>query len=54
VVLEGVPRDMKSAFRTWDDAAVSTGALMAGRLKEGRGLRVVSLGDALVAVEAGG
>lgn len=47
VVLEGVPRDMKAVFRRWDDRLTPTAALMAGRPKRGKSLRIVGLSQAL-------
>lgn len=53
VVLEGIPRDMKSVFRKWRDSdsptvmpASSTGT----GLKRGRSLRVMPLNQALQAL----
>jgi len=59
VVLEGIPRDMKSVFRKWNEAASPT--IMSGQppaevkfggptLKRGRSLRIVPLGQALQAL----
>jgi len=58
VVLEGIPRDMKSVFRKWHDSASPT--LMnvppprevkpSTGLKRGRSLRIVPLGQALQAL----
>ncbi|KAI0202953.1 hypothetical protein F4808DRAFT_468118 [Astrocystis sublimbata] len=55
VVLEGIPRDMKSVFRKWHDELSPTvmNANKAGAgagLKRGRSLKVVSLGQALQAL----
>ncbi|RYP07985.1 hypothetical protein DL765_008952 [Monosporascus sp. GIB2] len=57
VVLEGIPRDMKSVFRKWRDArsptimnAHATGA----GIKRGRSLRVVPLNQALSALDSSG
>lgn len=50
---------MKAVFRGWNDDAVSTDHLMAGKLKGARGadvkggLRVVGLGAAVGAVRGG-
>ena len=49
VVLEGAPRDMKAAFRQWEDRFLPTGALMAGRPKRGRSLKIVGLAAAIAA-----
>lgn len=49
VVLEGAPRDMKAAFRQWEDRFLPTGALMAGKPRRGRSLRIVGLAAALAA-----
>ncbi|RYP81945.1 hypothetical protein DL769_001789 [Monosporascus sp. CRB-8-3] len=57
VVLEGIPRDMKSVFRKWRDArsptimnAHATGA----GIKRGRSLRVMPLNQALSALDSSG
>lgn len=56
VVLEGIPRDLKSVFRKWDDARSPTvtnpqqQASRAQGLKRGRSLRVVTLTQALQAL----
>ncbi|KAK3357741.1 hypothetical protein B0T25DRAFT_168573 [Lasiosphaeria hispida] len=65
VVLEGIPRDLKSVFRKWEDVAsptimnVSSGAggpvspppvSPASPLRRGRSLRIVPLGQALQAL----
>jgi hypothetical protein len=47
VVLEGIPRDMKSVFRKWRD--VLTPTVMQSGLQRGRSLRVVPLTAALEA-----
>lgn len=49
VVMEGVPRDMKAAFRHWDDALIPAAALMRGKLGRGKSLRLVRLNEALEA-----
>ena len=53
VVLEGAPRDMKAAFRQWEERFLPTGALMAGKPKRGRSLRVVGWGKAIAATREG-
>lgn len=50
VVLEGVPRDMKSVFRKWQDALSPTVTNMNTGLKRGRSLKIVSLTQALQAL----
>ncbi|KAI1421418.1 hypothetical protein F5Y12DRAFT_767993 [Xylaria sp. FL1777] len=50
VVLEGIPRDMKSVFRKWQDALSPTVTNTKTGLKRGRSLKVVSLGQALQAL----
>ncbi|KAL2213355.1 hypothetical protein CC79DRAFT_1327219 [Sarocladium strictum] len=51
VVLEGIPRDLRSVFRKWDDARSPTvTAAPAQGLKRGRSLRVVPLTQALQAL----
>lgn len=50
VVLEGVPKDMKSVFRKWDDARSPT-FHGAKSLQRGRSLRVVPLTVALEATK---
>ncbi|KAI0380919.1 hypothetical protein F5Y04DRAFT_87916 [Hypomontagnella monticulosa] len=50
VVLEGIPRDMKSVFRKWRDADSPTVTNVATGLKRGRSLRVVPLNQALQAL----
>ncbi|KAK8245034.1 hypothetical protein HDK77DRAFT_375957 [Phyllosticta capitalensis] len=52
VVLEGVPRDMKACFRSWEDSLQPTAALMAGKPRRGRSLRIVGLQAALAATKA--
>ena len=50
VVLEGVPRDMKAAFRRWDDNVVATAALISGRRQRGSGsVKVMDLAAAIAA-----
>ncbi|KAI1393686.1 uncharacterized protein F4822DRAFT_20771 [Hypoxylon trugodes] len=50
VVLEGIPRDMKSVFRKWRDANSPTVTNVSTGLKRGRSLRVVPLNQALQAL----
>ncbi|KAI1467252.1 uncharacterized protein F4812DRAFT_431902 [Daldinia caldariorum] len=50
VVLEGIPRDMKSVFRKWRDAESPTITNVSTGLKRGRSLRVVPLNQALQAL----
>jgi hypothetical protein len=51
VVLEGIPRDLRSVFRKWDDAKSPTvTAPPTSGLKRGRSLRVVPLTQALQAL----
>ncbi|KAI1282318.1 hypothetical protein F5Y07DRAFT_352135 [Xylaria sp. FL0933] len=50
VVLEGIPRDMKSVFRKWQDALSPTVTNVKAGLKRGRSLKVVSLSQALQAL----
>ncbi|KAI2630758.1 hypothetical protein GGR54DRAFT_584117 [Hypoxylon sp. NC1633] len=50
VVLEGIPRDMKSVFRKWRDADSPTIMNVNAGLKRGRSLRVVPLNQALQAL----
>ncbi|KAI1738293.1 hypothetical protein F4680DRAFT_425649 [Xylaria scruposa] len=50
VVLEGIPRDMKSVFRKWQDDLSPTVTNLNTGLKRGRSLKVVSLGQALQAL----
>lgn len=67
VVLEGIPRDLKSVFRKWRDAesptlmvnspvaspaSASAGASASGQIKRGRSLRVMPLSQALQALSA--
>ncbi|KAI1375012.1 hypothetical protein F4677DRAFT_424310 [Hypoxylon crocopeplum] len=47
VVLEGIPRDMKSVFRKWRDAESPTITNVNTGLRRGRSLRVVPLNQAL-------
>ena len=49
VVLEGAPRDMKAAFRQWEDRFLPTGALMAGKPRRGKSLKIVGLVAAIAA-----
>lgn len=55
VVLEGIPRDLKSVFRKWTDEASPTRMAAPGiaspvSIKRGRSLRIVPLTVALQAV----
>lgn len=52
VVLEGIPRDMKSVFRKWQDALnpTVTNTNTSTALKRGRSLKIVPLGQALQAL----
>lgn len=54
VVLEGIPRDLKSVFRKWRDSASPTRMNAANptspNLKRGRSLRIVPLNQALQAL----
>lgn len=50
VVLEGVPRDMKSVFRKWRDGLTPTMVQASQSLQRGRSLRVVPLTAALEAM----
>ena len=50
VVLEGIPRDMKSVFRQWRDADSPTITNVGSGLRRGRSLRIVPLNQALQAV----
>jgi hypothetical protein len=54
VVLEGIPRDLKSVFRKWRNSASPTimnpSAQPGSPLKRGRSLRVVPLTQALQAL----
>ncbi|KAJ3557019.1 hypothetical protein NPX13_g10016 [Xylaria arbuscula] len=50
VVLEGIPRDMKSVFRKWQDALSPTVTNINTGLKRGRSLKVVTLTQALQAL----
>ena len=63
VVLEGIPRDLKSVFRKWRDAESPTlmvnspvaspaSASASGQIKRGRSLRVMPLSQALQALSA--
>ncbi|KAH7044632.1 hypothetical protein B0J12DRAFT_577591, partial [Macrophomina phaseolina] len=49
VVLEGVPRDMKAVFRGWQDQMQPTAALMSGKPRRGKSLRIVGLQAAIAA-----
>ncbi len=49
VVVEGVPRDMKAAFRHWSDAHIPTANLMTGKLGRGKSLRIHTLEKAIEA-----
>ncbi|CAH0049001.1 unnamed protein product [Clonostachys solani] len=53
VVLEGVPRDLKRVFRKWEDEKSPTVMIQppAAGLRRGRSLRVVSLTQALLALQ---
>lgn len=53
VVLEGVPRDLKRVFRKWEDEKSPTvmNQPPATGLRRGRSLRVVSLTQALLALQ---
>lgn len=48
VVIEGIPRDMKSVFRKWREESTPTRTQTTG-LQRGRSLRVVPLNAALEA-----
>lgn len=48
VVLEGVPRDLRSVFRKWDEKRSPT---VTRALQRGRSLRVVPLTQALLALK---
>ncbi|KAI0526381.1 hypothetical protein F5B22DRAFT_585540 [Xylaria bambusicola] len=50
VVLEGIPRDLKSVFRKWQDALSPTVTITNTGLKRGRSLKVVTLSQALQAL----
>lgn len=50
VVLEGIPRDMKSVFRKWQDSLSPTTTNTNAGLKRGRSLKIVSLNQALQAL----
>ena len=65
VVLEGIPRDLKSVFRKWRDAEsptlmvnspvaspASASASASGQIRRGRSLRVMPLSQALQALSA--
>lgn len=49
VVMEGIPRDMKSVFRKWKEGLAPT-VTQPNSLQRGRSLRVVPLTVALEAV----
>ncbi|TKA78844.1 hypothetical protein B0A49_01961 [Cryomyces minteri] len=52
VVMDGVPRDLKAVFRTWDDRVGigGTGALMSGKgMARGKELKLVALSAAIAA-----
>lgn len=53
VVLEGVPKDMKSVFRKWVQGSAPTlhKAPLEGSLQRGRSLRVLPLNAALEATQ---
>jgi hypothetical protein len=55
VVLEGVPRDLKRVFRKWEDekspTVMNQPPAAGGGLRRGRSLRVVSLTQALLALQ---
>lgn len=50
IVLEGIPKDMKSVFRKWRDELTPTIMKPASSLQRGRSLRVVPLTAALEAL----
>jgi hypothetical protein len=51
VVLEGIPRDLKSVFRKWRDSESPTITIpQGGGLRRGRSLRIVPLTHALQAL----
>jgi hypothetical protein len=50
VVMEGVPKDLKSLFRKWNDS-ISPTVMQSPGLQRGRSLRVVGLNAALEAVK---
>ncbi len=54
VVLEGIPRDLKSVFRKWRDAdsptRMNSNNPTSPNLKRGRSLRIVPLTQALQAL----
>ena len=65
VVLEGIPRDLKSVFRKWRDqdcptlmvnspvaSPASASANASGQIRRGRSLRVMPLSQALQALSA--
>ncbi|KAF2749389.1 hypothetical protein M011DRAFT_493102 [Sporormia fimetaria CBS 119925] len=47
VVLEGVPRDMKAVFRSWDDRLIPAAGLMQGKLGRGKSLKILKLEKAM-------
>lgn len=49
VVIEGVPRDLKSVFRKWKDSLAPTIQRSGASLQRGRSLRVVPLNAAIEA-----
>jgi hypothetical protein len=49
VVLEGIPKDLKSVFRKWRDGLAPTISQPTGALQRGRSLRVMPLTAALEA-----
>jgi hypothetical protein len=49
VVLEGVPKDLRSVFRKWRDGMAPTIRQQSGDLRRGRSLRVMPLTAALEA-----
>jgi hypothetical protein len=49
IVLEGVPRDMKSVFRFWDDSLIPAAGLMGGKLGRGKSLKIIALDKAIQA-----
>ncbi len=55
VVLEGIPRDMKSVFRKWretESPTITNVAATGVGIKRGRSLRVMTLNQALQALSA--
>jgi hypothetical protein len=47
IVLEGVPRDMKAVFRSWDDGIIPAAGLIHGKLGRGKSLRILGLDKAI-------